>query len=162
MSTRVVHSATNLSTIPLAQLLSKAQLADLYEDLVEGVRDEVFNLQFRKTELQDRNLNPATAWLRNVGLSGNGLLKTVDRTDSRNPSRWTVNSHVDSYDGVAIGIDLCELIKDRSVKDGFRVVGCNCLYRIIHVRPSWTRLLSLELHMPKHFHLQMNARCIEG
>lgn len=162
MSTRVVHSATNLSTIPLAQLLSKAQLADLYEDLVKCVRDEVFNLQFRKTELQDRNLNPATAWLRNVGLSGNGMLKTVDRTDSRNPSRWTVNSHVDSYDGVAIGIDLCELIKDRSVKDGFRVVGCNCLYRIIHVRPSWTRLLSLEFHMPKHFHLQMNARCIEG
>jgi hypothetical protein len=92
------------------------------EDLVEGVPDELFNIRFRETELQDRNLNAALAQLRDVGPSGNRMLKTVDRIDSRNRSRWTVYPQVDSDDGVAITIDPCQLIKVRSVQDGFGVI----------------------------------------
>jgi hypothetical protein len=62
----------------------------IYEDLVEGVPDEVFNIRFRETELQDRNLSAALAQFRKVGLSGNRMLKPVDRVDSRNRSRRTV------------------------------------------------------------------------
>jgi hypothetical protein len=86
------------------------------------VPDELFNIRFRETELQDRNLNAALAQLRDVGPSGNRMLKTVDRIDSRNRSRWTVYPQVDSDDGVAITIDPCQLIKVRSVQDGFGVI----------------------------------------
>jgi hypothetical protein len=44
------------------------------EDLVEGLRDELFNLRFRQTDY--RNLAAALAQLRNVGLSRNRMLKT--------------------------------------------------------------------------------------
>ena len=94
-----------------AWLRSSARNSLIYEDLVEGVPDEVFNIRFRETELQDRNLNAALAQLCNVGPSRNRMLKTVDRMKSRNPSRWTLYPHVDSNDGVAIRIDLCELIR---------------------------------------------------
>ena len=50
------------------------------------------------------------------------MLNTVDRIDRR--SRWTVYPQVDCQDGVAIAIDLCKLIKARSVQDGFGVIGC--------------------------------------
>jgi hypothetical protein len=43
-------------------------------DLVEGLRDELFNLRFRQTDY--RNLAAALAQLRNVGLSRNRMLKT--------------------------------------------------------------------------------------
>jgi hypothetical protein len=44
------------------------------EDLVEGLRDELFNLRFRQTDY--RNLAAALAQPRNVGLSRNRMLKT--------------------------------------------------------------------------------------
>jgi hypothetical protein len=58
----------------------------IYEHLVEGVPDEVFNIGFRETELHDRNLRAALAELRNVGLSCNRMLHAVDRVDSRSRS----------------------------------------------------------------------------
>jgi hypothetical protein len=117
----------------------------IYEELVEGVTDEVFNIRFRDTELHDRNLSAALAKLRNVGLSPNRMLTTVDRVDSRNRSRWTVYPQVDADDGVAVAVDRCKLIEARSVQDGFGVIGRNCRHI---VRACWTTLSSLDFHGP--------------
>ena len=63
-------------SIPYGSKSSAGRNSLIDEDLVEGVPDEVFNIRFRETELQDRNLNAALAQLRNVGLSRNRMLKT--------------------------------------------------------------------------------------
>jgi hypothetical protein len=45
------------------------------------------------------------------------MLNTVDCVNDRRD--WGVDCQVDGHDGVAIPINLCKLIKARSVQDGF-------------------------------------------
>ena len=63
-------------SIPLWLSSSARRSSLIYEDLVEGLPDELFNIRFRETELRYRNLAAALAQLRNVGLSRNRMLKT--------------------------------------------------------------------------------------
>jgi hypothetical protein len=98
----------------------------IYEDLVKGQPDEVFNLRFRKTELHHRSFTPALVSL------CNRMLATVYGVDSR--SSWTVYAHVDSHDGVAIAIDLGKLVEAGSIQDSFGLI--------------WSKLSSLDFHGP--------------
>jgi hypothetical protein len=68
------------------------------------------------------------------------------RSNINSRIRWTVYAQLDSQDGVAISIDLRELIEAGLVPDGFGIIGCNRAHTIVETRGGWAKRSSPRLH----------------
>jgi hypothetical protein len=113
-------------------------------DPSEGVPDKFSGVHLGYVEPDDRNLTPAQAKLNNLLQSSNRMHRPIERINSC--SRWTVYVQLDSHDGIAISIDLRELIEAGSVHDRFGVIGCNCPHIVSEARGRWTKRSSLRIH----------------
>jgi hypothetical protein len=119
---------------------------------LKGVPDKFSGVHLRYSEPDDRNLTPAQAQLNNLLQSSNRMHRPIERIDSC--SRWTIHIQLDSHDGVAISIDLRELIEARSVHDRFGVIGSEA-------RGRWTKRSSLRIHCGTfpHFGERRLSKC---
>ena len=98
-------------------------------DPAEGVPDEVFDVRFGDVESNNGNLPLACAQLGDLAVSCNPMLDSVDGIDGH--GHRTVNTQVDRHDGVAIPINIGQLIQARLVLDYLGVVSCDCPHVVV-------------------------------
>jgi hypothetical protein len=125
-------------------LISQILSYQPHRDPSEGVPDEIFNVRCWHIELDDRNRAQAFTERSNRGVQGDAMCSSVNGVHSRGD--WTVDFEVDRKDGVAIPINLGQLIEARSVHDGLCVIGCHCSHVVIEVRPGGAKHSSPKLH----------------
>ena len=113
-------------------------------DPAEGVLDEVFDVRFGDVESNDGNLPLACAQLGDLAVSCDPVLDSVDGIDGRGDR--TVNAQVDRQDGVAIPINIGQLIQARLVLDDFGVVSCDCPQVVVEACVRRTQHSSAGLH----------------
>ena len=119
-------------------------------DPAEGVPDEVFDVRFGDVESNNGNLPLACAQLGDLAVSCNPMLDPVDGIDGQ--GHRTVNTQVDRQDGVAIPINIGQLIQARLVLDSFGVVGGNGPPLVVEAR----------VYSAKHCSAQHRSRGYDG